>query len=136
MTKFKIDRNDPRLNPDSNLFDVDYYNFVQNKWKDNYELFTNNLLINKGSNMIAIQVMFWLWTILTIFAVIGGVTLLQILPIAGIIYVLSVYIWAGKKLTVTGIVLSIVMILANIIVASWLDILFWVATLIILIKNR
>jgi hypothetical protein len=94
------------------------------------------LLINKGSNMIAIQVMFWLWTILAVFAVIGGVTLLQFLPVAGIITILAVYIWAGKKLIVTGIVLSILMTLANFLVASWIDIMFWVATLIILIKNR
>jgi hypothetical protein len=129
LKKYHIDIYDDSLDPSSDLFNRDYDNFVR-------ELVTNNLLINKGQNMIVIQVMFWLWTILAVFAVIGGVTLLQFLPVAGIITILAVYIWAGKKLTVTGLVLSIVMILANLIVASWIDILFWVATLIILIKNR
>jgi len=85
--------------------------------------------------MIAIQVMFWLWIILSIFAVFGGVTLLQLLPIAGIIYILSVYIWTGKKLLVVGLVLSILMALANLLIFSWIDVVFWVATIVVLTRK-
>ena len=85
--------------------------------------------------MIAKQIMFWLWAILAIFGIIGEITLLQFLPIAGILVILAAEIWANKKLFVPAMVLSISMAFLNLLALSWIDVVFWTATIAIFVKK-
>lgn len=86
--------------------------------------------------MKAKQIMFWLWTVLLILGLIGEITALQLAPVAGIAIILAFEIWAGKKLFVAAMVLSIIMATINFYVLSWIDIALWIATIVVFTKNQ
>lgn len=86
--------------------------------------------------MKAKQIMFWLWTVLLILGFIGEATTLQLAPVVGIVFILAAEIWAEKKLFVAAMVLSIIMATINFYVLSWIDVAFWIATIVVFTKNQ
>jgi hypothetical protein len=81
--------------------------------------------------MTAKKVMFWLWLVLTVFCIIGGITVLQLLPLLAIIALIWIDTYGRKKLIVPIIVISSVMAILNLVVAepSFVDVLMWLVTI-------
>lgn len=92
---------------------------------------------SKKDNLLAKKIMFWLWLVLGILCIFGGVTVPQFVPIVGIIAILWAEIWAGKQLFVLTVVFSILMIIVNTFVTfSLIDALMWLATTLVFVFSQ
>ena len=80
--------------------------------------------------MTAKKVLLWVWVVLSIFAIIGGATAYQLLPIVVLLAILLLELYSLKQLKVWGLVLSIIMLIVNSFVSfSLIDILMWTLTI-------
>ena len=72
------------------------------------------------------KILFWLVLALVVLGSVSNLIFpIQILPFSILVVLMALKIW-GKKNTVLGIVtLSILMVLLNIVVESWVDVVLW-----------
>ena len=86
--------------------------------------------------MTAKKILFWVWVLLTILGIIGGITWLQLLPILIIETMLLLEIYKKKETFIPAMILSIFMLVLNLSLSAMWDCLLWGATIAVYLFNN
>ena len=80
-------------------------------------------------NNVFQKVIFWLMVVVGILAS-TTITALQLLPFGMFVVFASLKFWGKKDTTVAILVLSVIMLLANLAIQSWFDVALWACTIV------